>query len=203
MSQSRFALIPTDAICDTDLTPTQLRVLCAIGSFTSRKQTAYPSRRTIAAMLGIAKATVSRCVSALAEKGYIEVTRQFRKNGSQTTNLYFVPLDRSIIQDVAGGGDARITPPVTLGSPLGVTAGDHPHTKQPILTIERVSALNDIFNEMIRAGAPVPSVKALSRAVVNYEGCSMSVNSRWECDRAMQDLEQYLKRAGIKLQVKK
>jgi hypothetical protein len=201
MSQSRFTIVPTDAIMDTELTHTQLRVLAAIGSFTNRKQTAYPSRATIADMLGIAKETVSRCISVLNRKGYIEVTRQFRNNGSQTTNLYFVPLDRAILPDAVIGGDARITPPVTEASTLGVTAGDHPFKKKQPKEELRASALGKIFMGFIRNGAPAPDVEALSRAVVEYDSCSIKVRSPWERDRAEQTLSQWLKQAALKIEV--
>jgi|DEB0MinimDraft_3_1074331.scaffolds.fasta_scaffold21447_4 predicted XRE-type DNA-binding protein len=218
MSQSRLTIIPSRAISDPELTHTQLRVLCAIGSFTSKDQTAYPRQSTIAELLGITRQTVNQACKKLQEAGYLEIHNQFREDGAQSSNLYFVRLDpitSAELLDLTGGcrpsPTGGVSPRPTGGVKSRADRGCQPwadtindsNKNDSIINDRRAGAREKIFGEMIQSGAPVPSVKALSRAVVDYDGCSMSVRSRWEYDRAMQDLEQYLKRAGIKLQVTK
>ena len=104
MSQSRFAIVPVEAITDDALTATQLRVLLVIGSYLSRDNSAFPKQKTIADALGIARETVNRAVKVLVERKYIAVTHRTRDDGGQRENLYHVLLDPC---------DAGITPPVT------------------------------------------------------------------------------------------
>jgi DNA-binding Lrp family transcriptional regulator len=193
-------------------------VLCAIGSFTSKDQTAYPRQSTIAELLGITRQTVNQACKRLQEAGYLEIHNQFRDDGAQSSNLYFVRLDpitSAEVLDLTGGcrpsPTGGVGPRPTGGVKSRADRGCQPwadtindsNKNDSIINDRRAGAREKIFGEMIQSGAPVPSVKALSRAVVDYDGCSMSVRSLWEYDRAMQDLEQYLKRAGVKLQVTK
>lgn len=104
MGQSRFTIIPTAAINDDRLTAVQLRVLLAIGSYSSKDRAAFPRQQTIADSLGIARETVNRSVKKLREYGYVHVQVQFRDDGSQKENLYWVKLDPC---------DPSVTPPVT------------------------------------------------------------------------------------------
>ena len=118
MSQSRLSIIPSRAVSDESLTATQLRVLCAIGSFTGKDQSAYPKQATIAEVVGVARETVNRAVKSLEKAGYIEVHKQCRDDGGQRANLYVVKLDPC---------DATITPPVTVGITPPVTPAVTPN----------------------------------------------------------------------------
>lgn len=104
MSESRFSIVPSDAVTDLELTSTQLRVLLVIGTYLSKDATAFPKQKTIAERLRIARETVNRAVKVLSEKGYIQVHHQKRDDGGQRANLYTVRLDPC---------DPSITPPVT------------------------------------------------------------------------------------------
>lgn len=81
----------------------QLRVLLAIGSFTSKDQECFPKQKTIADLLGIARETVNRACGRLTELGYVRVEHQHRADGGQRENLYRVILDPC---------DRPVTPPV-------------------------------------------------------------------------------------------
>lgn len=191
MGQSRLSIIPSTAVEDNDLTPTQFRILCAIGSYTGKDLTAYPKQQTVADMIGVERETVNRACKVLERKGYIKVQHQRKKDGRMRSNLYTVLLDQSDPR-ITQQSDARITPP----SDRRITPERY-HTKDKH-ALERARG---IFSGMIRAGAPVPSVEALSRAVVDFDGCSMVVRGQFDYDRAVQDLEQYLKQAAIQLTI--
>lgn len=130
MSQSRLSIIPSAAVADQSLTSTQLRVLCAIGSFTGKDRSAYPKQSTIADVIGVSRETVCRAISALSDKGYIEVHPQFRTDGGQMASLYFVrldPCDAEITPPVTERehGDPSVTPPVTSMDHTPCDAYDH------------------------------------------------------------------------------
>jgi DNA-binding MarR family transcriptional regulator len=121
MSQSRLCIVPSEAVSDTRLTHVQLRVLLAIGSFTGKDKAAFPKQKTIADMLGLARETVNRAISALKRFGYIHVEHQHRDDGGQRESLYWVKLD----PDGQSPGDSVITPPVTLTDHTPGDAQDH------------------------------------------------------------------------------
>ncbi|MEL6239020.1 MAG: helix-turn-helix domain-containing protein [Pseudomonadota bacterium] len=108
MSQARYAIVPTAAVLDDGLTPTQFKVLCVIGTFLSREAKGFAKQKTIAERMGTTRETVNRAIKVLSEKGYIVVEERYDENGSQLANSYRVVLDPC---------DARITG--------GVTPKDH------------------------------------------------------------------------------
>jgi biotin operon repressor len=117
MSQSRYSTVPSDAVCDERLSHVQLRVLLAIGSFTSKDKAAFPKQRTIADLLGVSRETVNRAIKVLRELGYVSVEHQQRDDGGQRESLYWVnldPRDAGVTTPVieADPCDAQITPPV-------------------------------------------------------------------------------------------
>lgn len=122
MSDARFAIVPADAVTDTDLTATQLRVLLVIGTYLSKDDKAFPKQKTIADRLGIARETVNRAVKVLSDREYIQVHHQKRDDGGQRANQYTVKLDPC---------DRSVTPPVTSENhtPCDHT-GSHPRTPQ-------------------------------------------------------------------------
>ncbi|WP_367179205.1 helix-turn-helix domain-containing protein [Hyphomonas sp.] len=129
VSQSRYTLIPSAAIADDRLTPIQLRVLLAIGSFTSKDQECFPKQKTIADLLGIARETVNRACARLVELGYVAVEHQYRADGGQRENLYRVILDPC---------DRPVTPPVT--------ANDHT-PRDPTRSHPRTTHKNNLTSE--------------------------------------------------------
>jgi hypothetical protein len=122
MSEARFAIVPSDAVTDQELTATQLRVLLVIGTYLSKDDRAFPKQKTIADRLGIARETVNRAVKVLSDKEYIQVHHQKRDDGGQRANQYTVKLDPC---------DRSVTPPVISKdhTPCDHT-GSHPRTPQ-------------------------------------------------------------------------
>lgn len=154
MSQSRLAIIPSRAVADATLTATQLRVLCAIGSYTGKEQSAYPKQSTIAELLGISRETVNRAIKVLKKAGYVEVEAQFKNaGGGQSASLYYVRLDPC--DDTITGGvtcDSSVTGGVIPTVTGGVTPAITPRTIQ----------LNDTSSDeevLEREPAPPPKKK--------------------------------------------
>jgi hypothetical protein len=131
--ESRYAQINADAIDDTELTLTDLRVLGVIGYHSGRKKPAWPKQATIASRLKVTRETVNRSIRRLHRKGYIDIAHQFRDDGGQRESYYFPRFDPEIeVQPVEvtvrgktlalvprvipasqGESDAAVTPPVT------------------------------------------------------------------------------------------
>lgn len=203
MSQSRLSIIPSRAVADTNLTATQLRVLCAIGSYTSKDQTAYPRQATIAELLGISRKTVNQACQKLKEEGYLEIRHQYRDDGSQRSNLYYVRLDPSVSVDVqigTGGCNRSVTGGVTPSVTGGVTSRRYTNNNS-ILNDIRACAREDIFDGMKRAGAPTSDVNALLRSAVAFRDDTFLVETRYERDRHNQSLEQFLKAVQVKVEL--
>lgn len=94
-----LSIIPAAAVMDESLTPTQLRVLCAIGIHTDKLGgNVWASVRTLAKEANVAERTVQAACAVLVERGYLKVVPRVG-----TTNLYEVQLDAGV-HPVAGEG---------------------------------------------------------------------------------------------------
>lgn len=92
--ESRWAMMPSDAIDDPDLTLSDLRVLGVIGYHSGRKKPAWPKQATIASRLKLSRETVNRSIRRLWRKGYIDIAHQFKDDGGgQRESYYFMRLD--------------------------------------------------------------------------------------------------------------
>jgi hypothetical protein len=101
-----LSIIPAKAVMDRELTPTQLRVLCAIGLHTDRLGgNVWASVRTLAAEAGVAERTVQRACEELVGRGYLRVVPRAGR-----TSLYFVILEPG---DRSATPDTGVTPPPT------------------------------------------------------------------------------------------
>jgi DNA-binding transcriptional ArsR family regulator len=126
-NSGRFAIIPARAVEDRRLGPAAFRVLCCLGTYGDRDGWCWPSSSTMAERLGIRRQAVSRQFKALARLGYIEVQRQKRKDGGDTSNRYRILFDRALFQvrndlegvqqevaggqpDIAGGATSEVAP---------------------------------------------------------------------------------------------
>jgi hypothetical protein len=112
---SYLCIIPASAVADPDLTDTQVRVLCAIGTFTNRLGgNVWASVKTLAAGSNLSERTVQRCLPALIDKGYLRMETRVGR-----TNLYEIVLDRAPegVTPVSGGGDTADGGGVTAVSP--------------------------------------------------------------------------------------
>ena len=100
-----LSIIPARAVMDTTITPTQLRVLCAIGMHTNRLGGGvWTSINTLADEAGVSRSTVKRACEELEERGYL-----LRTERPGTTHLYEVVLDpvqHPVHPDEPGGGSS-------------------------------------------------------------------------------------------------
>jgi DNA-binding transcriptional ArsR family regulator len=107
-----LSIIPAAAVADSRLTDGQIRVLCAIGTFTNRLGgNVWASINTLAKASNLNPRTIQRAISALVETGYI---RKMERPGR--THLFEIVLDRPLTLE-SSGGDTGVTPPPTLESP--------------------------------------------------------------------------------------
>jgi hypothetical protein len=84
-----LSIIPARAVMDRELTPTQLRVLCAIGIHTNKLGGGvWTSVRTLASEAGVSERTVQAACAVLVERGYMTIISRPGR-----TNLYEVQLD--------------------------------------------------------------------------------------------------------------
>ena len=166
----------------------------------------WMSKQTIANEIEASRRGVISTVLKLVERGLlIEVGRhkQYRtvRYNISMDALRELPL---LVDDSANlhpskpkvqKQDAKVHQLHPIGEPGSPKPSIHP------IEPTRARARDEIFSKMILQGAPVRSVNALSAACVDYDGGSMVLRSRWARDRAMNDLEQWLKSAKIRLVV--
>lgn len=96
---------------DSELTDAQVRVLCAIGTFTNKLGgNVWASVRTLAKQCNLTERSVQRALPTLVERGYL---RRIERAG--TTNLYEVVLQG--VTPVSPGGDSSVGGGVTPVSP--------------------------------------------------------------------------------------
>ena len=109
---SYLCIIPAAAVADPDLTDTQVRVLCAIGTFTNRLGgNVWASVDTLAKSCNLNPRTVQRAVPVLIDRGYLRGVPRVGR-----TTLYEVvlqPPEKGVTQESLGGDLAVTTPPTT------------------------------------------------------------------------------------------
>jgi hypothetical protein len=125
-----LAIIPAAAVADPELTDTQVRVLCAIGTFTNRLGgNVWASVQTMAKACQLSTRTIQRALPVLIARGYLRATVRPGR-----TNLYDVVLEG--VTRESPGGDTAVTPPLTLESPK---------------RIRRTDPLNELAHEVTKA----------------------------------------------------
>ena len=83
----RWAKLAARAVADRSLTATHVRVLAVIGIYAGRDGTAWPSQETIAAVIGVNRATVCRAIKRLLAGGYLDRYRKPTSRG-RYRNVY-------------------------------------------------------------------------------------------------------------------
>ncbi len=91
---SSLCIIPQRAVVDRQLTDTDIRLLCAIGTHTDRwGENCFAGVMTLTREAGIARSTFFVAVARLIERGYVTKDRRYRRNGSDTSSAYHIVLD--------------------------------------------------------------------------------------------------------------
>ena len=115
---SRFSIVPARAVEDRRLSAAAFRVLAALGTFSDKEGWCWPSMVTLAEILDTSRQAPQRQIRKLCKLGYIEISRQHRGDGGNTSNRYRLLFDRALFQkqteieggqhDVAGGGNTAL-----------------------------------------------------------------------------------------------
>jgi len=119
---SNLSIIPARAVADSDLTDMQVRVLCAVGTFTNRLGgNVWASINTLAKHSNLSPRSVQRALPILVEKGYLR-----RVDRVGRTNLYEVILqtDAQGVTQESPGGDSTVRGGVTTQSPKRLKEND-------------------------------------------------------------------------------
>jgi len=74
----------------SDMNVHEIVTYAVLKAFSNCENNCFPSRKTIAEKCGLSLTTIKITLKSLYEKGFIEKCGQFRKNGSQTSNLYTI-----------------------------------------------------------------------------------------------------------------
>lgn len=90
---TQFALIPEWVLCNLELNATAIRVYGLLERHTDPDRKAFPSQKRLSEMSGLGLETVRRALRSLEECGAIATERRLRKDGSNTSNAYFLPRD--------------------------------------------------------------------------------------------------------------
>ena len=124
---------------DERLTDTQIRVLCAIGTFTNKLGgNVWASVPTLAKQSSLSTRSVQRALPHLVACGY--VTRIERPG---RTNLYEIVLTQPVV-----GGDCAVTPPMTPESPK------RPNRTTPLLTEQENKWVNAMYEDFPKRDTP-------------------------------------------------
>lgn len=108
-----LSIIPAAAVADPELTDTQVRVLCAIGTFTNRLGgNVWASVQTMAKACNLSTRTVQRALPVLIARGYLRHTERAGK-----TTLYEVVLELPQTAQSPGGVQPVTPPPTQLCHP--------------------------------------------------------------------------------------
>lgn len=118
-----LSIIPAAAVADARLTDSQVRVLCAMGTFSNKLGgNVWASVSTLAKGANLSTRTIQRALPTLIDAGYLRVVERPGR-----TNLYEIVLDSKGVTPVSGvtlesgGGDTGVGGGVTLESPKRYT----------------------------------------------------------------------------------
>ena len=86
----RVSIIPASAVFDDRVSPSALRVLSVLGSYTDANGRCIQSLSSIAKDLKCTKQAIAKQIKALSDAGYLEVTTRRRNDGGTAENLYVI-----------------------------------------------------------------------------------------------------------------
>lgn len=109
---TNFAMIP-ECVLDAEISDRAVRLFACLARYANGAGRAFPGRKTIAARLRCSVDSVDRAMAELISIDAVRVERQDRKDGSQTSNNYYLwPLS---------GGPQPCGPPAAPPRPPGRT----------------------------------------------------------------------------------
>lgn len=135
----RYTIFAARAVFDANLTPIDIRILAALGTYSDRQGWCYPAQSTLASRCNVARQSVVTSIKRLADLGYIQVTPQVTDKGRQI-NLYRVVMDLSApesVLEIADPPQAQV-----IDFPDVQTVDSRLSTKQTGLDIVAVNSEN-------------------------------------------------------------
>lgn len=152
-----LSIIPAAAVADSELTDTQLRVLCAIGTFTNRLGgNVWASVATLAKACHLSTRTIQRAVPVLIARGYL--TRTDRPG---RTPVYDVLLG---VTTESQGGDRGVTPPPTTQSPKRLEENDKPNEMRGV-ALQVTKAVFSVFPKRDTPHLFPPALRAITECL--------------------------------------
>lgn len=161
-----LSIIPAAAVMDRALTPTQLRVLCAVGIHTDKLGgNVWASVKTLATEAGVVERTFQMAAQALVERGYLRITLRPGR-----TNLYQVVLDPPADPpQVAAPPHPDAPPPpqqLVHPTPALADAPKRPQLATPMNELQSaVDALLEVYPERPEPVVYVAALKAMDRSL--------------------------------------
>lgn len=154
-----LSIIPANAVADQSLTDTQVRVLCAIGTFTNRLGgNVWASVATLAKACNLNPRTVQRALPVLLKAGYLRCVERPGR-----TNLYEVVLDRPLTLE-SQGGDSAVTPPPTAQSPKRLEENDKPNEMRSFV-LQVTKAVFSVFPKRDTPHLFPPALRAIAQCL--------------------------------------
>lgn len=181
--QDRRCTTPFRILKDKRLTPGDLKVATALGSYIDKKGCCYPSQKTLADDTGLSRMSVSRSIKRLCEYGYIIIHPKFRPDGSKTVNEYKMVFEMEVESSEAS---PNVTPHVTelLHGCTDVT-GDVTsvcyNKELPIRTKKR--EITEVISTKEKSCVPYEEVEVQHVATWATENLPSSVRLEWELSR--------------------
>lgn len=159
----RFAIIPTQALDDSRITPALLKLLCVLSTYASTKDGyCYPKLRTLGHRLGhITPQAVSKNMQLLAAYGYVEIKPRLGWDGRRIRNDYRLLYDQPDTYGLENGPqvDGPQLPEVEGGQLPEVEA-----LNDPLLTRDsRGSGISDRFTLSSAAASAHAHTRAYTR----------------------------------------
>lgn len=93
MADPRYSLFAARAVFDPRLSPTDVRVLAALGTYTDKQGWCRPKQETVALRIGVARTTVLAAIKRLTAIGYLEHEHQTVAGRGRSASRYRVKLD--------------------------------------------------------------------------------------------------------------
>lgn len=130
---SYLCIIPAAAVADPELSDTQVRVLCAIGTFTNRLGgNVWASVLTLAKHCNLHPRSVQRALPVLIARGYLKGAQRTGRTTVYEVILQGHQMPKGVTQESLGD-DLGVTPPPTPQSPKRYTERSNKTVHSPAL----------------------------------------------------------------------
>jgi len=127
-----------------DVSPAQKLVLLALANYADSRGKCWPSIKTVSRKTCLARRTVTRALETLAVAGFVRADRRSRDDGSQSSNIYHLPIKQGGQADT--GGCHSDTGGCDSDLPRGVTVTTHePSLEPPVNHLSEIQEIVDHY----------------------------------------------------------